>query len=380
MQLVTHAVFYDITLGDNVVDCVGPADACIGYNPASGDFYVGALSLSGNTYEPAYVTTTGWDFPTGIGSINAANLVNNWPQPSPNFSLAANPTALTITQGTSGTSAIAIVPQGGFNGNVTLAASGLPNGVTAMFSPNPATSASTLTLTASGNATPGTVTVTITGTSGNLSNATTLSLQVVQANQNFTLSATPGAVSVTQGIGSAASTINITPVNGFSGPVTLTASGLPKGVSASFSTNPATSSSVLTFTAEKTAKVGTSTLTIKGVSGSLTNTTTITLTVNSLGNFSLTATPKTLTIARGSSGVSTITVVPKSGFDQSVTLVASGLPKGVTASFTPNPTPNSSILTLTVAQNATVGKAPIAITGIYGTLSHEVILKLTVTK
>src|SRR5207302_1464750 len=25
-------------------------------------------------------TTTGWDFATGIGSVNAANLVNNWPR------------------------------------------------------------------------------------------------------------------------------------------------------------------------------------------------------------------------------------------------------------------------------------------------------------
>ncbi len=373
-------VFYDITLGDNVVDCLGPVSSCVGYDPSAGNEIFGALSLSDITYEPAYVTTTGWDFPTGIGSINAANLVNNWPQPTPNFSLAANPASLTITQGTSGTSAIAIVPQGGFNGNVTLAASGLPGGVTAKFSPNPATSASTLTLTASGTATPGTVTVTITGTSGNLSSSATISLTVVPANQNFTLTAAPSAVSVTQGIGSAASTINITPVNGFSGLVTLTVSGLPKGVSVSLSANPANSSSVLTFTAASTAKTGTVAVTITGVSGSLSNSTTITLTVNPLGNFSLAATPKTLMIARGSSGTSTITVIPKDTFDQSVALIASGLPKGVTASFSPNPSSSASTLTLTVSGSATIKKSPITITGIYGTLSHQAFVTLTVTK
>lgn len=38
----------------------------------------GVLSTSNSSYDPAYPTTTGWDFATGIGSINVTNLVNNW--------------------------------------------------------------------------------------------------------------------------------------------------------------------------------------------------------------------------------------------------------------------------------------------------------------
>ena len=38
----------------------------------------GVLSTSTTSYKPAYGTTTGWDFATGIGTVNAANLVNNW--------------------------------------------------------------------------------------------------------------------------------------------------------------------------------------------------------------------------------------------------------------------------------------------------------------
>src|SRR5262249_52131509 len=34
---------------------------------------------------------------TGIGTINAANLVNHWPVSSPNFTLSASPASLTIT-------------------------------------------------------------------------------------------------------------------------------------------------------------------------------------------------------------------------------------------------------------------------------------------
>jgi hypothetical protein len=33
------------------------------------------LSTSDSAYKPAYGATTGWDFATGIGSLNAYNLV-----------------------------------------------------------------------------------------------------------------------------------------------------------------------------------------------------------------------------------------------------------------------------------------------------------------
>jgi hypothetical protein len=56
---------------------------------------------------------------------------------------------------------------------------------------------------------------------------------------------------------------------------------LPSGVTATFGTNPTTSTSVLTFTASSTATTGTSTITVTGVSGTLTHTTTISLTISS---------------------------------------------------------------------------------------------------
>ena len=332
----SSCTFYDVTQGDmdidcQYVDCYWPTEAA--NSPT--DPTVGSLTTDSttNSYLAAYASAVGWDFATGIGTINAANLVNHWPRSKPNFTLTAAPTAVTITQGTSGTSTVTIIPQGGFTGSVNLSASNLPNGVKATFSPNPANSASTITLTASATAAPGTVTLTITGKSGSLSSATTLSLSVIQADQHFTLAATPSAATITQGVGSGASTIAITPVNGFSGNVTLTAAGLPKGVTAVFNGNPATSSSVVTFTANSTAKTGTSTVTITGTSGSVTATTTIVLTVNPLGTFTVTAAPKSLTIARGSNGTVTVTITPKDTFSQSVTLFASGLPKGVAASF-----------------------------------------------
>jgi uncharacterized membrane protein len=94
------------------------------------------------------------------------------------FTLKPSATALSVAQGASGTDTITVTDVSPFSGSVTLAASGLPSGVTAAFGTNPATSTSVLTFTASATATAGTSTVTITGTSGSLSATTTISLTV----------------------------------------------------------------------------------------------------------------------------------------------------------------------------------------------------------
>ena len=217
--------------------------------------------------------------------LEFSNSANNCVLPpaasSPNFTLSASPSSLSVTQGSSGNSTITVNPTGGFTGSVSLSASGLPAGVTASFGTNPATSTSVVTFTASSTATTGTSSVTITGTSGTLSHTTTVSLTVsAPAAPNFTLSSSPASLTVKQGT-NGSSTITVTPSNGFTGSVTLSNSALPSGVTASFGTNPTTSTSVVTFTASSTATTGTSTITITGTSGTLSHTTTISLTISS---------------------------------------------------------------------------------------------------
>ena len=67
--------FYDVTVGNIVVPCYGTNNC---YNPG-GPLDYGVLSLSDTTEEDAYPTGTGWDFATGLGSINVTNIVKNWP-------------------------------------------------------------------------------------------------------------------------------------------------------------------------------------------------------------------------------------------------------------------------------------------------------------
>ncbi len=301
----------------------------------------------------------------------------------PSFSIYSQASLSVAQGGVSGPDYVTINDAGGFTGSVTLSASGLPSGVTANFATNPTTAQSVLTLSATQTAAPGTYTITINGTSGALVESTTFVLTVTGTTPpppTFTLSPSAATLSVTQG-SSATDTIKVTDVSGFTGSVTLSASGLPSGVTAGFATNPTTGSSVLTLSASSSAAAGSSTITITGTSGTQTASTTLALTITpaSTGSFSLKPTAATLSIAQGASGTDAITVIDVTPFAGNVTLAASGLPSGVTASFATNPTSATSLLTLTASGTATTGTSAVTISGTSGTLSASTPITLTVT-
>ncbi|HEY1837077.1 MAG TPA: S53 family peptidase [Rhizomicrobium sp.] len=75
-QVAKTCVFYDVTAGDNDAPCVLPY-YCY-YTGGAQD--LGVLSFSDEFYEPAFFTGVGWDFATGLGTVNVANLVNKWPK------------------------------------------------------------------------------------------------------------------------------------------------------------------------------------------------------------------------------------------------------------------------------------------------------------
>jgi cardiolipin synthase len=205
---------------------------------------------------------------------------------TPGFTLSASPTSLSVQEGKSGTSTITSSASGGFSSAVALSASGLPTGVTASFSPasiSGGQGTSTLTLTASSTATVGTVPVTVTGMGGGVIETTSFSLTITSGTTpSFSLSASPSTVTVIQG-STGTSTITSTPSGGFSSAVSLSATGLPSGVTAAFSPSSisgGSGTSTLTFTASGTAALGGSSVTVTGTGGGLTETTPVSLTVN----------------------------------------------------------------------------------------------------
>src|SRR5207253_98071 len=124
---------------------------------------------------------------------------------------------------------------------------------------------------------------------------------------------------------------------------------------ASFSPNPATASSAMTVATGAATPPGSYALTITGVSGTLTHTTSVTLTVNPtpVSDFILSATPASQTIVQGAGTTYTVSITPSGGFTAAVNFGVSGLPGGATASFSPNPATASSTMTV-----GTSGGAP----------------------
>ncbi|HUD89300.1 MAG TPA: FG-GAP-like repeat-containing protein [Xanthobacteraceae bacterium] len=72
----SSCIFYDVTLGDNDADCQANGNSFFNCYIPSGTY--GVLSTANGSYAPAFATQTGWDFATGIGTVNVANLVNGW--------------------------------------------------------------------------------------------------------------------------------------------------------------------------------------------------------------------------------------------------------------------------------------------------------------
>jgi hypothetical protein len=106
---------------------------------------------------------------------------------------------------------------------------------------------------------------------------------------NFTVGVSPGSLSIPQG-GNESTSVTITPVNGFSGNVTLSASNLPGKVTAVFNPNPTASTSTLTLTVGATTPPNAYTVDVNGVSGTLNNQASLHLTVTGIPVAALTPT------------------------------------------------------------------------------------------
>jgi hypothetical protein len=183
---------------------------------------------------------------------------------------------------------------------ITLAASGLPTGMTAAFGALSNTGTSAMTLTGSNTVATGQYLVTITGSESytpmggsaeTITGTTTLLLTVTQSAPTLALSAASSAVSVSVGTSPFDVTDLFTATGGgsFSGTVTLSVSGLPTGVTAGWSANPITP----TYSSGTVTSVGTATLTLTAGGTAVVSSTPTTITVTAVGDGQV----KTKTIA-----------------------------------------------------------------------------------
>ena len=131
--------FHDVTTGTIAVLCTGGSPNC--NKTVSSDTY-GILT--------GYNAGPGYDLATGLGSVDAANLVNNWgaDSTSPNFSLAFSRSSITISSpGGSGTTSVSVNATNGFDGTVTFSCSNLPTESSCSFTPPSVTGSGSSTVT-----------------------------------------------------------------------------------------------------------------------------------------------------------------------------------------------------------------------------------------
>jgi hypothetical protein len=189
---------------------------------------------------------------------------------------------------------------------------------------------------------------------------------------------------------SAAYTLSVTASEDFTAPVTLSLQGAPSGTEmfASFDPNPVTppGNSQLHITTAASTRAGTYTMTVTGVSGQISATTSLTLIVEPASVspvLYLIAQPAVRTILPGDSAAYTLSVTASEGFTTPVTLSLQGAPSGTgtSASFDPNPVtpPGDSQLHIATAASTRAGIYAMAVTGASGTLSETADLALIVT-
>jgi hypothetical protein len=116
-------IFYDITQGNNSVPCNPDTPNC-GPAPAGGGF--GVLVDPNNPANPAWLTTTGYDMATGLGSVNADNLVNHWTTATftPSTTTLTNLSPASVTHGQPVSVSVTVAPQSG---------TGTPTGAVALM-------------------------------------------------------------------------------------------------------------------------------------------------------------------------------------------------------------------------------------------------------
>ncbi|MFI5087479.1 MAG: protease pro-enzyme activation domain-containing protein [Terriglobales bacterium] len=208
--------FHDITVGDNRVPCIA-----------------GTTDCPPGTSSIGYSAGVGYDLVTGLGSVNACNLVMEWNGAQPDFTVAAVTGTANVVQGATAQYSITVTSANGFVGAVSLAVTGLPAGATPAFNPNPvsitcaAAQSSVLQVTTTSSTAVGTYPLTVTAVEGGLTHTVPLSLTVTSATPpDFQASVSPTSLTLTAGTTAnvGASTLTISALNGFTGSVNLSCS------------------------------------------------------------------------------------------------------------------------------------------------------------
>jgi uncharacterized membrane protein len=329
------AVFHDITSGNNTVPGVS-----------------------------GYAAGAGYDLASGLGSVDAFQLVNHWQDVSLNgtFTLAAAPTALSVQSGQNITASLTVAISDGFNWPVAFTVSGASSGVTPTFSKAsfsaPGSGTTSLQFAAGSSAAAGSYTVTVTATGGGISKTATLVLTVTAIVPQCSLTASTKSLSM--GL-SQATNVRLSctaPQGKLPSTLALAVSGQPTGVKATFSSAtlvPGTGVSNLTITTPANATAGAYTLAITAAGGTFSQTIILPFTLIVPPSISLSLSNSSVLVVQGTPVVIPISLADIGTFSAVTSLSSMGLPTGMTGSFSPAslPAPGAGLSTLTLQPSLT---------------------------
>jgi len=359
--------FNDVTTGTIAMPCAKNSPNC---NPTSGTDTIGVLS--------GYNAGTGYDLATGLGSVNANNLVNNWTTGVNAFTATTTTLSLNPTSGITAGQAVTV--------NVMVSgAGGTPTGAIALVSTaqtgegvdgfildssGKVVSGATTQLTGGG---PYSVTARYSG-DGTFAPSVSAPIMVTVGKANSTTSAAvltcptlrtcapfaSGPSPVTLFLAASVSPTNVTNINGNPSPLTPTGKVTfsDNGTPIAAATNVVMDQSGEAFTASgiSTFAAGNHSITAQysgDPSFNTSNSSAVAFTISSSGSFAISG--AAVTVTAGSSGMSSITVTPNGGFTGIVNVACGTAIPGVTC--TPNPLAINITSASAVASNLSIAVA-----------------------
>jgi len=341
-------------------------------------------NVSPHSYSITLVATSGNIQKTAELTVNVLS------KTQPDFTVSLDPDRLDVIQGNSGTTTLTITPVNGFRGTVSLSAENVPTGITVSFNPNslnvPDKTESTVTVEVGSNVSPHSYSITLVATSGNIQKTAELTVNVLSKTQpDFTVSLDPDRLDVIQG-NSGTTTLTITPVNGFTGTVSLSVVDPPDGITVRFNPSslnvPDKTKSTVTVEVGTSVRPGTYTLTFKASSGSIQRTATLNLTVQAPPDFTVSLDPDRLEVIQGQSGTTTLIITPHNGFTGTVSLSVVDPPDGITVRFNPSslnvPEKTKSTVTVEVGTSVRPGTYTLTSKASSGSIQRTATLNLTV--
>jgi hypothetical protein len=135
----SSCIFYDVVTGNNSVACFAGYPNCSNTSLSSNGY--GILVDPANNALPAWMTTTGYDLATGLGSVNVMNLVNQW------SSVSFAPTTTTLSLSTSPSTNPVTLTHGqavSVGIQVASASGGTPTGLVSLIAQTGSTTSSTI--------------------------------------------------------------------------------------------------------------------------------------------------------------------------------------------------------------------------------------------